>query len=67
MAKPYDSPYEQQKTFATRSKLTVEAGTNKPKRVRQSDVTTVREGLGTIKQSPDGWAASQKDKLSKGK
>ena len=65
--RPYDSPYEQKKTFATRSKLTVEAGTDKPKRVRQSDVTSVREGLGPIKQSEHGHAASQKRKLSKGK
>lgn len=63
----YDTPYKQQKPFATRSKLTVEAGTDKPSRVRQSNVTTVREGLGPIKQSEHGHAASQKRKLQKGK
>ncbi|MDB4484622.1 hypothetical protein N9026_00235 [bacterium] len=67
MPKPYDSPYKQQKTFATRSKLIVEAGVNVPKRVKQSDGTTPRVGLGPIEQSPHGWAASEKRKLSKGK
>lgn len=63
--RPYDTPYVQQKTISSR--LTVEAGSNTPKRTRQSDITTVREGLGPIYQSPDGHAASQKRKLSKGK
>ena len=61
----YDSPYKQQKTISNR--LTVEAGTNKPKRVKQSEVTFVRDGLGNIVQSPDGFAATQKAKLQKGK
>ena len=63
----YDTPYKQNKTFASRSNITVEAGTNTPRRVRQSDVTKTREGLGPIQQSTHGHAATQKRKLSKGK
>ena len=63
--KPYDSPYQQQKTISSR--LKVEKGTNTPARVKQSKVTTVREGLRQIQQSEEGWAANQKRKLSKGK
>ena len=63
--RPYDSPYVQQKTISKR--LTVEAGTDVPKRVKQSDGTTPCVGLGPIEQSTSGWVASEKRKLSKGK
>ena len=66
-AKPYDSPYEQQKPIPARTKLTIEAGTNKPKRVKQKDALIYREGLGQIQQSPDGNALTTKAKLQKGK
>ena len=65
MAKPYDSPYKQQKTISTR--LKVESGTNTPARVKQKEPLVYREGLGQIQQSPEGNALTQKRKLSKGK
>lgn len=50
--------------FEPKSGLKVEAGSIKPTRVKEKDVTKLlREGLAPIKQHPDGYAMTQKKKL----